>query len=97
MANRWVLSQFMPKGSNTLCFAVSQTPDPLGSYFLYAFATPDFPDYFKVGVWPDGYYVSSNESTYTAYALDRAADARRAPRHCRPGSRPDQHAAAGGR
>ena len=72
LANRWVLSQFTPRGTNTLCFAVSQTPDPLGAYYLYAFATPDFPDYFKVGVWPDGYYVSSNESTYTAYALDRA-------------------------
>ncbi len=71
LADRWVLSQFQ-SAPNTLCFAVSQTPDPLGSYYLYSFATPEFPDYFKLGVWPSGYYVGSNESTYTAYAFDRA-------------------------
>ena len=71
LANRWLLSQFTPKGSNQLCFAISQTADPLGAYYLYSFTTPDFPDYFKVGVWPSGYYVSTNEDTYTAYALDR--------------------------
>ena len=42
-----------------------------GLYFNYAFTTPDFPDYFKVGVFPSGYYVGTNESTYTAYAFDR--------------------------
>ncbi|MEI6623588.1 MAG: hypothetical protein WCP28_16990, partial [Actinomycetes bacterium] len=71
LADRWLLSQFTPKGANTLCFAISQTSDPLGAYYLYSFATPDFPDYFKVGVWPTGYYVGDNESTYAAYALDR--------------------------
>ncbi len=70
LADRWVLSQFQG-APNTLCFAVSQTSDPLGSYYLYSFATPQFPDYFKLGVWPSGYYVGSNESTYTAYAFDR--------------------------
>jgi hypothetical protein len=78
IADRWVLAQFHDlsptpdSGPFFLCFAVSQTPDPTGAYFTYAFPTPDFPDYFKVGVWPSGYYVSSNESTYTAYAFDRA-------------------------
>ncbi|MDQ1306158.1 MAG: LysM peptidoglycan-binding protein [Actinomycetota bacterium] len=71
IAGRWLLSQFTPRGSNQLCFAISQTADPLGSYHLYSFTTPDFPDYFKVGVWPTGYYVSANEGSYTAYALDR--------------------------
>ena len=71
LAGRWLLSQFTPNGSNQLCFAISQTADPLGSYHLYSFTTPDFPDYFKVGVWPSGYYVSANEGSYTAYALDR--------------------------
>ena len=69
LANRWVLSQFT--STNQLCFAVSQTPNPTGSYFTYSFTAPQFPDYFKVGVWPTGYYVSTNENTYTAYALDR--------------------------
>lgn len=75
IADRWLLSQFQgnPGGPpDHLCFAISQTADPLGSYHLYDFITPEFPDYFKVGVWPNGYYVSTNESTYAAYAFDRA-------------------------
>jgi hypothetical protein len=70
LANRWVLSQ-LASTTNRLCFAVSQTPNPTGSYFTYSFTTPRVPDYFKVGVWPTGYYVGTNENTYTAYALDR--------------------------
>ena len=70
IANRWLLSQFATP--NHLCFAISQTANPLGSYHLYTFNVGSFPDYFKVGVWPNGYYVSANESTYTAYAFDRA-------------------------
>lgn len=73
MADRWLLSQFTPRGTNSLCFAVSQTPDPLGAYYLYEFPTPDFPDYFKVGAWPTGYYVGTNETTYAAYAFDRTS------------------------
>jgi hypothetical protein len=77
IADRWLLAQFnAPNGDATppfyLCFAISKTPDPLGAYYLYAFSTPEFPDYFKVGVWPTGYYVSTNETTYTAYAFDRS-------------------------
>ena len=68
LADRWVLSQFQ-SAPNTLCFAVSQTSDPLGGYYLYSFATPEFPDYFKLGVWPSGYYVGSNESTYTGLCV----------------------------
>lgn len=69
LADRWLLAQFTE--SDQLCFAISQTPDPAGAYFTYAFAMPSFPDYFKVGVWPTGYYVSTNEATYAAYAFDR--------------------------
>jgi hypothetical protein len=74
IADRWLLSQFFDAGGGSfhLCFAISQTPNPLGAYHLYDFVTPEFPDYFKVGVWPNGYYVGTNESTYTAYAFDRA-------------------------
>jgi hypothetical protein len=69
IANRWLLSQFA--FPSHLCFAISTTPNPLGAYHLYTFDVGEFPDYFKVGVWPNGYYVSANESTYTAYAFDR--------------------------
>lgn len=70
MADRWLLSQFAAR--NHLCFAISRTADPLGGYHLFRFDTGEFPDYFKVGAWPGAYYVSANESTYTAYAFDRA-------------------------
>jgi hypothetical protein len=69
LADRWVLAQF--NGANSLCFAVSTTANPLGTYAVYAFSTTDFPDYFKIGVWPDGYYVSTNELNYNAWAFDR--------------------------
>jgi hypothetical protein len=69
LADRWLLSQFA--GPSHMCVAISQTADPSGSYYIYTFNVGSFPDYFKFGVWPDGYYMSANESTYTAYAFDR--------------------------
>ncbi len=69
LADRWLLSQFA--SPTHMCVAISQTPDPTGSYYLYEFNVGSFPDYFKFGVWPDGYYMSANENTYTAYAFDR--------------------------
>jgi hypothetical protein len=42
-----------------------------GGWFLYGFITPNFPDYPKYAVWPDAYYVSTNEANPAAYALDR--------------------------
>ncbi len=69
LADRWLLAQF--NGAASLCFAISQSSDPLGTYFIYRFVTTNFPDYFKVGVWPDGYYVSTNENNYNAWAFER--------------------------
>ena len=77
LADRWLLSQMAVPGGPSgfhVCIAVSQTPDPTGSYFLYDVAVPVFPDYFKIGVWPDGYYMSTNEDTGTVgvFVLDRS-------------------------
>jgi hypothetical protein len=80
LADRWLLSQFTSAGpSYFFCVAISTTGDPTGSYYRYAVPTgPRFPDYPKVGVWPDAYYVSTREfsgSAYAgvgAYALNRA-------------------------
>ncbi len=69
LADRWLLSELT--FSNHLCVYISTTPDPMGTYYFYDFNTPDFPDYPKYAVWPDAYYVSSNESSPAAYALDR--------------------------
>ena len=49
LADRWLMSQFT--GSGRMCIAISQTPDPGAAYFLYDFAVPVFPDYFKFAVW----------------------------------------------
>jgi hypothetical protein len=42
--------------------AVSQTSDATGAYNRYAFSygNTQFNDYPKMGVWPDGYYISYN-------------------------------------
>jgi Immune inhibitor A-like, MAM domain len=72
LADRWLMSEFAGSGNN-LCVYISQTPDPTGSWFNYQFTTPTFPDYPKYAVWPDAYYLSTNESSPTAYALDRTS------------------------
>jgi hypothetical protein len=61
IANRWVISQFSVSTTPYLqCVAVSQTSDPTGAWYRYSFSYTDFPDYPKIGVWPDAYYVSFN-------------------------------------
>ena len=62
MADRWVLMQFAVSSQPyTQCVAVSQGTNPLGPYNRYAFTYGNqFNDYPKVGVWPDGYYVTYN-------------------------------------
>ena len=62
LADRWVLTQFAVSGTPyTQCVAVSTSPDPTGTYFRYAFSYDrSFNDYPKMGVWPDGYYISYN-------------------------------------
>ena len=72
LAGRWVLSEFSSSGNN-LCVYVSQTADPIsGGWFGYQFQAPGFPDYPKYAVWPDAYYISTNESSPAVYALNRA-------------------------
>ncbi len=73
LADRWMLTQFSDTNAPFYnCVALSQTPDPTGAYYLWAFETPSFPDYPKYGVWPDGYYIVTRENTIGVYALNRA-------------------------
>jgi hypothetical protein len=62
---RWVLTQFAVSAQPYLqCVAVSQTADATGAYNLYAFSYgTQFPDYPKLGVWPDAYYITFNMFT----------------------------------
>ncbi len=81
LANRWVMSQFAVDSTPyRQCVAVSTTSDATGTYNRYEFLYgTDFNDYGKMGVWPDGYYVTYNMfaggSTFSGTkicALDRA-------------------------
>ncbi len=62
-ADRWIFTQFAVEGPGYhQCIAVSETNDPTGSYFAYDYLIlPDvFIDYPKMGIWPDGYYMTWN-------------------------------------
>ena len=74
LADRWLLSEFS-NVADSLCVYVSAGPDPtMDGFFAYEFAAANgFPDYPKYAVWPDAYYMSSNESNPTVYAFERAA------------------------
>ena len=67
LAGRWlfVLPVFQrppgePQGPYSMCYAVSQGPDPRGPYHRYEFKRELFPDYPRPAIWPDGYYVPSS-------------------------------------
>ena len=71
MAQRWVVSQFAinSAGNDFECVAVSTTADATGSYNRYAFPFAAFPDYPKMGVWPDGYYFTFNNFNLSGTAF----------------------------
>jgi len=80
LADRWVVSQFAVSNPHFICMAVSTGPDPTGTYYQYEFPFgSDFPDYFKVGVWSDAYYMTTrnfaNGQSFTgvqAVAVERS-------------------------
>jgi hypothetical protein len=94
LMDRWLLSQFTTRGMNPDgtfnglpfydCVAISQTGDPTGAYFRYAFITSQegststfFPDYPKYGNWRDSYVLttrdfgSEGEYGISVYALEK--------------------------
>jgi uncharacterized repeat protein (TIGR01451 family) len=81
LANRWLITQFaIPNGfqgrPTAECVAVSKTGDPVaGGWFLYTFTLNINHDYPKLSVWPDAYYLSSqqgyNGGALNAIAFDR--------------------------
>ncbi len=93
MADRWVVTDFawfnFSTGPFYQCIAVSQTNDPVaGGWYFYAmqadtgFFSGYLNDYPKIGVWPDGWYLSANMFQQVApgtgfgvrvWALDRAS------------------------
>jgi len=93
LEDRWLLSQLTTRGMNPdgsfngkpfyNCVAISQTGDPTGAYFRYAFITSAagpvtfFPDYPKYGVWKKSYVLTSrdfgstDEYGISVYALEK--------------------------
>jgi hypothetical protein len=83
LADRWLISQFCLQFNPNMhqLIAISKTGDPTGQYFLYDFVMPNnkFDDYPHYGVWPDAYYLTTNEFNQAgnqflgagAFAFDR--------------------------
>ncbi|MBC7849027.1 MAG: choice-of-anchor J domain-containing protein [Chitinophagaceae bacterium] len=74
-ADRYILSEFAAFGNsgayaNTLIFAVSQTNNPAGSWYVYKFTDNTvFIDYPHYSVWPNAIFGTSNDfnTAGTAY------------------------------
>ena len=68
LGHHWIISDFAFSSSHGPfyeCFAVSKGEDPTATngWWFYALQTDagaDFPDYPKLGVWPDGIYMTAN-------------------------------------
>jgi hypothetical protein len=63
LAARWIITQFanvQTSGPFYECVAVSQTSDATGSYNRYSYQYSSFPDYPKLAVWPDAYFITYN-------------------------------------
>jgi hypothetical protein len=80
LANVWVMMMPLYTNPPYLCIAVSTTSDATGSWNLYAFEIPSaMPDYPKLGVWPDAYYIAYAQAVDLVYqgpaacAVDRNA------------------------
>lgn len=62
-------------GSFCMCYAISTSSDPFGSYYRYEFKRDLFPDYPRPTVWPDGYYTTTSTGDEVterhAYVVDR--------------------------
>lgn len=85
LEDRWILSQFTTRFTadpqNDVfynCVAISQTGDPTGAYYRYAFTSGNFfPDYPKYGVWTNSYILTSRdfgptvEYGISVYALEK--------------------------
>jgi hypothetical protein len=66
-ANRFLITQFSDTPESFLV-AVSRGPNPVSDgWYTYRFTTNGaLPDYPKISVWSDGYYVTTNKNSRTA-------------------------------
>lgn len=76
-ADRFIIMEFSDS-PNGFLIAVGQGPDPVNDgWFTYRFNTGSFPDYEKLSIWGDGYYITANKdqgsitSSEVVYAVER--------------------------
>lgn len=76
-AERWLFLEMQGFGNNELLIAISNTSDPTGGWKGYRFQTFGFPDYPKLYVWNNAYFITVNEiagnNRAVGYALERDA------------------------
>ena len=62
LAQRWIINQFSVSTTPYYqCLAISNSADATGSWTVLEFSPPpngDFPDYPKLGVWPNAYLLT---------------------------------------
>ncbi|HEY9114578.1 MAG TPA: T9SS type A sorting domain-containing protein [Bacteroidales bacterium] len=59
--DRWIVSQFKSSAPYYQLIAISTSPDPTGTYYRYAISYTALPDYPKLGIWNDGFYITTND------------------------------------
>jgi hypothetical protein len=63
-AGRWLITMIAFNNAFTInyaCVAISTSSDATGTFHLYQFSYgTTLPDYPKLGVWPDAYYITTN-------------------------------------
>jgi hypothetical protein len=76
-ADRFIVMEFS-NSPNGFLIAICQGPDPVNDgWFTYRFNTGTFPDYEKLSIWSDGYYITANKDQGSAgtsevvWALER--------------------------
>ncbi|WP_246223971.1 T9SS-dependent choice-of-anchor J family protein [Fulvivirga kasyanovii] len=76
-ADRFIIMEFS-NSPNGILIAVCQGPDPVNDgWYTYRFNTGTFPDYEKLSIWSDGYYITANKDQNSAstsqviFALER--------------------------
>jgi hypothetical protein len=75
-AERWLIMEMQGFEENQVLIAISDSSDPTGSWKVYRIQCLGFPDYPKLYVWNNAYFITVNEilnsNQCAGYALNRA-------------------------
>lgn len=69
-ADRFIIMEFS-ETPNGILLAICQGPDPVNDgWYTYRFNMNAFPDYEKLSIWSDGYYITANKSQNSPSSSD---------------------------